>query len=175
MGLSIKHMLLLLFVSTLAAIFFLKPHRTGRVEKKGVPQVVFFDFKSYEITKKGVESIGHGLMAEKFANIMKIRSPFFKRLTPSGSESVEAKEAVYTEDRTLLFKKDVKLRRDDGWRITTDRIFYDIKRRIYSTQGLPFVARYGESVVRGKNMVYYQKSGKIIADSINANIATEDI
>jgi len=168
-------MLLLLFVVTLAAIFFLKPHRTGKVEKKGVPQIVFFDFKSYEITRNGVESIGHGLMAEKFTNIMKIRAPFFKRLTPAGSESVEAKEAIYTENRSLLFKNDVKLWREDGWRIATERVYFDIRRRIYSTQGLPFVARYGRSVVRGKNMVYYQKSGKIIADSIDANIATEDI
>ncbi len=175
MALSIKHILIILFAVTLAAIFFLKPHQTGRVEKKGVPQIMFFDFKSFEITANGVESIGRGLMAEKFARLMKIKSPYFKRLTPHGSESVESKEAIYTENRSLLFKKNVKLWREDGWSITTDRINFNIKKKIYSTQGLPFVAHYGESVVEGKNMVYYQKSGKIKADSIKANIVTEDI
>ncbi len=175
MALNIKHALFILFAAALAAIFFLKPHKVGTVEKKGVPQITFFDFNSFEITEKGVESTGRGLMAEKFSHIMKIKAPRFKRLTPHGIESVEAKEAIYTEKRSLLFDKSVVLSREDGWRITTDRIYYDIKKRLYSTQGYPFTAYYGKSVVRGKNMVYYQKSGKIKADSIKADIATEDI
>ncbi|WP_457595003.1 hypothetical protein [Hydrogenimonas sp.] len=175
MGLSIKHLLLLLFFTTLAAIFFLKPHKVGTIEKKGIPQIMFLDFKSYQISEEGVESIGRGLMAEKFGPVMKVKAPYFRRLTPHGVETIEAKEGVYTENRSLLFSRDVRLSREDGWRIATNRVFYDLKKGIYTTQGAPFVAHYGRSVVEGKNMVYYQKSGKIRADSIKANIVNEDI
>jgi len=174
-GLSIKHLLLLLLAATLAAIFFLKPHKVGTVEKKGIPQIMFLDFESFRISRDGVESIGRGLMAEKFGRIVKIKAPYFRRLTPHGIETVEAKEGIYTEKRSLLFSRDVRLVRDDGWRITTNRVFYDLKKRVYTTQGAPFVAHYGRSVVEGRNMVYYQKSGTIMADSIKANIADEDI
>lgn len=168
-------MLYLLFAATLAAIFFLKPHQTGRVEKKGVPQIMFIDFRSFEITEKGILSVGRGLVAEKFPQFMKIKSPYFKRLTPQGRESIKAKEAVYNEDGTLLFERSVVLKLEEGWQIDTEKTYFDLKRKVYSTAGLPFTARYGESVVRGKNMFYYQKSGKITADSIKADIATEDI
>jgi len=174
-ALNLKYSLLLLLTATLGAIFFLKPHKIGNVEKKGVPQVVFLDFKNFEITPDGVESMGRGLMAEKFATVMKVKSPAFRRVTPHGIESIRAKEALYKENRSLLFSKDVKLTREDGWIVSTQKLFYDFKKRVYTTKGLPFVAIYGKSVIEGKNMFYYQKSGKIIADSIKAKIAEEDI
>ncbi len=175
LNLNIKHALFILLAAALAAIFLLKPHRVATVDKKGIPQIVFFNFESFEITKNGVESVGRGMMAERFSNVMKVKDPYFKRLAPHGVESIAAKEALYRENRNILFTKSVVLLRDDGWKILTERINYDIKKGNYSTQGYPFTAYYGKSVVRGKNMVYYQKSGKIRADSIKADIETEDI
>lgn len=175
MALNIKHLLLLLLAATLAAIFFLKPHKISAVKKEGIPQILFLDFISFEISTYGVESVGRGLMAEKFADSMRVKAPKFRRLTPQGTEAIKAKDALYKENRSLLFDKDVELTRDDGWRINTQKLYYDLKRRVYSTEGLPFIARYGKSVIEGKNLFYYQKSGKIRADSIKANIAEEDM
>ncbi len=136
---------------------------------------MFADFISFEITKNGVESTGRGEIAEKFGRIMKIKAPYFRRLTSHGIESIEAKEALYTQNRSIYFSKDVKLMREDGWYVETDRLYFDLKKKIYTTQGRPFTAYYGKSVIVGRSMVYYQKSGKIRADSIKAKIATEDI
>ena len=174
MDLNVKHFFGLLFLLTAGAVFWLKPHKVDVVRKKGVPQVAFVDFESYEITPKGVEALMHGRRALKFADHMHVELPEMKRLTPKGVESVKAEEAFLYDRKGIELKQRVHLTRSDGWKIVTDLIYYDLKRRIYSTKGFPFTAHYGESVVKGKNMVYEQKSGKISAESIRAIINKED-
>ena len=49
-----------------------------------------------------------------------------------------------------------------------------MKTNIYSTQGDRFKAYYGENIVTGDNLKYYQESGKIFADKIDAKIYNED-
>ncbi|BDY13916.1 LPS export ABC transporter periplasmic protein LptC [Hydrogenimonas cancrithermarum] len=174
MDLNVKHFFGLLFLLMAGAIFWLKPHKVDVVKKKGVPQVAFIDFQSYEITPNGVEALMHGERALKFADYMHVELPEMKRLTPKGVESVKAKEAFLYDREGIELKERVHLARSDGWEITTDRIYYDLKKKVYTTKGLPFTARYGKSVVEGKSMVYEQKSGKISAESIRAIINEED-
>jgi LPS export ABC transporter protein LptC len=168
--LNIKHFLALLFVLTMAAVFFLKPHQVDVVKKRDLPQIEFSDFESYEITPQGVDALLQGAQAQKFIDYLYVTYPHLKRRSPQGIESMTANEAFFYDHKGIRLKEKVVLSRSDGWRILTERIYYALKEKYYSTEGFPFTAYYGQSVVMGKNMVYRQKSGKITADSIRAII-----
>ena len=174
MDLSFKHFVLLLFAATIAAVFLLKPHRIDVVSKKGVPQVQFIDFDSYEITKAGVDAWLKGALGEKYGPKMHIRKLKLKRRSAAGTEYVTASEALLDDHRSIQLEKKVYLTRSDGWKFVTQRLRYDMKKRIYSTQNLPFVAYYGRSVLHGTNLRYMEKSGKIMAQKIHAKLYEED-
>lgn len=170
MDLNIKHFIAILFLLTIAAIFSLKPHRIEVVDKKGIPQVQFIDFKSYEITPEGVEAWVKGESGKKFGEMMHIVQLMMKRRTEAGVEFAMAKEALLNNRHSIDLYENVRLERDDGWRFETSRLHYDMSKKIYSTQGASFVAFYGKNVVQGKNLRYLAKSGKITAEKIRARI-----
>ena len=174
MDLNIRHFILFLFVLAGAAIFWLEPHHVSLIEKKGIPQIAFIDFESYEITPEGVTNHLKGASAKKFLHTLRVQDAELVHLTPKGEESVRAKEAIFIENRGIELKDDVHLMKS-GWRLDTNRLFYVFEKKLYTTRGAPFVITYGQSVVHGKNLYYYQKSGKIKAESIHAKIAEEDI
>lgn len=175
MDLNIRHFIFLLFVLAFCAILFLEPYHVSPVVKRGIPQVAFTDFESYEIKRDGVTSHLKGKRAEKFSRTLRVTDARLVRLAPRGEESVRAKEAIFVFDKRIELKKDVRLAKSDGWRLDTDRLYYIIGKKLYTTRGSDFVITYGESVVHGRNLYYYQKSGKIKAESIDAKIAEEDI
>ncbi len=162
-------------VAATAAIFFLKPHHVTIIEKKGIPQVSFHNFTAYEIKKSGVTDILKGKRAQRFGSQTIVDLPDLHRLGERGEETVSARRAVFTEKRGIELKKDVKLQRSDGWTMRTSRLYYDLRNRLYTTGSAPFVITFGKSVVYGKKLRYYQKSGKIRAESIRAKIAEEDM
>jgi LPS export ABC transporter protein LptC len=175
LDLNIRHFILLLFLLAFAAIFFLEPYHVSPVVKRGVPQVAFIDFESYEIKRDGVASHLKGSRAEKFQKTLRVEDAEMVHLAPRGEESVRAKEAIFVFDKRIELKEDVRLSRSDGWRLDTERLYYIIDKKLYTTRGSDFLITYGRSVVRGKNLFYYQKSGKIKAESIDAKIAEEDM
>ncbi len=170
MDLSIKHFIAILFIVTIVAIFSLKPHRIAVVSKKGIPQVQFIDFESFEITPKGVDAWLEGALGEKFGEKLHVTRLKMKRLAPAGIEFAMAREALMDDHRSIDLFDDVRLSRSDGWRFETSKLRYDMRKKLYSTQGAPFVAHYGQSVVKGKNLVYRANSGKITAEKIRAHI-----
>ncbi len=159
----------------MGAVFFLKPHHVAVVEKKGFPQVVFVDFESYEITAGGVTTHLKGEVARKFPERLSVEKVVLTRLSEGVEETVRATKALFRENESVELKGKVSLERSDGWRLDTSWLRYDIPRKLYSTRGTPFKILYGRSVVSGKNLNYYRKSGKIKAESIRAKIAEEDI
>ncbi|WP_353662794.1 LPS export ABC transporter periplasmic protein LptC [Hydrogenimonas sp. SS33] len=175
MDLGIRFFVWGLFLLTLAAIFTLQPYHVGIVEKKGIPGIVFEDFKSYEITPKGVESILSGHIGKKFAHTVIVEEVNLTRLAPMGSESLRAGRAIVRDNRDVQLRKHVRLARSDGWRMKTDHLDYFAKRDLYTTGNLPFILTYGESVVHGRALRYNRKSGKIRARSIRARINEKDI
>ncbi|WP_300366950.1 LPS export ABC transporter periplasmic protein LptC [Hydrogenimonas sp.] len=175
MGLTIKHFILLFFALAVTALFLLKPYHVSYVNKKGVPQVAFIDFESYEITPKGVLNHLKGTLAKKFSDTLIIENPKLTRLAPRGKESLSARKAIFTQNRGIELKEDVHLSRSDGWNIETSRLYYDIASKLYTTEGSEFLITYGRSIVTGRNLYYYQKSGKIKAETIHAKIAEEDM
>ncbi|WP_457596585.1 LPS export ABC transporter periplasmic protein LptC [Hydrogenimonas sp.] len=174
MGLNIRHFIALLGFGALAAIFFLEPYHTVIVEKKGIPQVAFFDFSAYEITDKGVTDILRAKAARKFGPKMVVDAPDLRRLAPEGEERVRARRAVFTEGEGIELKRDVVLRRSDGWRMQTPYLRYLEKKSLYTTLNEPFTITFGQSVVRGRALRYDQKRGKILARAIRAKISEKD-
>ncbi len=175
MALNIKHFLLALLGAAVAALFLLEPYHVSYVDKKGVPQVVFEGFESYEIGPRKVESRLEGRRAKKFGQVLIVEEANLTRIAPHGVDAVRADRAVVRPERSIELKGGVVLARSDGWKMKAPRLHYDIRRRFYTTRGAPFVITYGESVVHGKALRYYQKSGKIRAKSIRARIAQKDL
>jgi LPS export ABC transporter protein LptC len=175
LDLNIRHFIFLLFVLAFSAIFFLEPYHVSPVVKRGIPQVAFIDFESYEIEKDGITSHLKGKRAEKFPRILRVERAQLVHLAPRGEESVRADEAIFFLQERIELKNNVHLAKSDGWRLDTDRLYYIIGKKLYTTRGSDFTITYGKSVVHGKNLYYYQKSGKIRAESIDAKIAEEDM
>ncbi|WP_201353401.1 LPS export ABC transporter periplasmic protein LptC [Hydrogenimonas urashimensis] len=175
MDLTIRDFILLLFALAFSAIFFLEPYHVARIEKRGIPQIAFVDFESYEITGDGVTGHLTGEKAEKFMDRLQVSNAQLIRLAPRGEESVRAKKALFFLNRRVELRGDVHLEKEGGWVLDTQRLTYIIDKKLYTTQGFSFVITYGSSVIHGKNLHYYQKSGKIKAESIDAKIAEEDI
>ncbi len=175
MDLNIRHFILLLFILACAAIFLLKPHHVARIDKREIPQIAFIDFESYEIRPEGVTDHLKGREAKKYPHMLRVRHAELLHLAPKGKESVRADEAIFMEKRGVELKENVHLLKSGGWRLDTSRLYYIPQKKIYTTRGADFVITYGKSVIHGKNLYYYQKSGKIKAESIHARIAEEDI
>ncbi len=170
MDLNIRHFVAILFAASVAALFLLKPHHVTFVDKKGIPQAVFYDFQTYEITPRGVNDILTGLTAKKYPHRLRIEAPRMRRQTPQGEESVAANVGEFREKRDIRLDGNVTLRRSDGWRLRTSHLRYAFAKRLYTTEGRAFVIDYGESRIWGRKLRYYQKSGKIYARKIRANI-----
>ena len=173
MDLNIRHFVAILFVASVAALFLLKPHHVTFVNKKGIPQAAFYDFKTYEITSRGVDDILTGTTAKKYPRRLRIEAPRMRRRTPQGDESVTANIGELREKRDIRLDGNVTLRRNDGWRLRTSHLRYAFASRLYTTEGRAFVIDYGQSRIWGKKLRYYQKSGKIYARKIRANIKTD--
>ena len=175
MALNVNYFFIfLLFVSILAAIL-LKPFETLKAEKENLPQLKFVSFESFEITKRGVESIGSGSKAFKYDKKLIIKFPKFMRQTRKGVEIVSANNCIVVKDSYVKLYDLVELHRDDNFTIKSSRMLYDMQTKLYSTEGDRFEVYYGKNVVVGEALKYYQKSGKIYADKIEAKIFEEDI
>jgi LPS export ABC transporter protein LptC len=173
--LNIRHFILLMTAAAVAALFWLKPHHVTFIEKKGVPQIAFENFVSYEIRKRGVTDRLEGEKALKFGKKLIVERPKLRRMGERGEETVAAERAIFVQGRGIELKKDVRLSRSDGWKLDTSYLHYDFAKRLYSTGKAPFVITYGESVVHGTALRYDQKRGKIWARTIHAKIAEEDM
>ena len=174
MALNLNTFLLILLAATIAAILTLEPYHMQIVTKKGVPQVAFERFVGYEIDARRIESRLEGRAARRFGAQTIVDRPKLVRIAKRGEESVQALKGIFVEGRRITLQKDVRLARSDGWRLSTDRLVYEIPVERYTTAGHPFVILYGRSIVKGKNLKYDRKSGKIWAEKIHAKIAEED-
>ncbi len=175
MDLNIKHFLLALLGAGVAALFLLEPYHVSYIDKKGIPQVVFDKFVRYEIGPRKIESRVVGHRARKFGQVLIVEEANLTRVSSHGEEMVHADRAVIRPERSVELKGDVLLVRSDGWIMKAPRLYYDIRRDLYTTRGAPFVITYGESVVHGKALRYFRKSGKIKAKNIRARIARKDL
>ncbi|HIP15347.1 MAG TPA: hypothetical protein EYG74_07650 [Sulfurimonas autotrophica] len=174
MALNVKYFFIsLLFGSILAAIL-LKPFETVKFKKENIPQLKFVSFESFEITKKGVEYVGFGREAFKYKKKLTIKFPKFMIQTHKGVETISANNGVIVEDSYIRLYDLAELHRDDNLTIKSSKMLYDMKTKLYSTEGNKFEAYYGKNVVIGQALKYYQKSGKIFADRIQAKIFEED-
>ena len=174
MALNVKYFFITLLFGSVIAAVLLKPFETIKIKKENIPQLKFVSFKSFEITKKGVESIGFGSEALKYEKRLTIKFPKFMRQTKKGIETVSANNGVIVEDSYVRLYDFVELSRDDNLTIKSSKMLYDMKTKLYSTEGNRFEAYYGKNVVTGESLKYYQKSGKIFADKIYAKIFEED-
>ena len=175
MDLNIKHFLFALLTAAVAALFLLEPYHVSYIDKRGVPQAVFDGFVSYEIGPGKVQSRLEGKRGKKFGKVLIVEDANLTRIAPHGWDAVRADRAVVRPERSVELKGNVILSRSDGWRMNAPRLHYDIRKELYTTRGDSFVITYGESVVHGKALRYYQKSGKIRAESIRARIAQKDL
>ena len=174
MDLTIRSFLFALIVMAMVALLYLKPYHVTFREKRGIPQVAFFDFETYEIEAKGVFKHLRGDVAEKFGKRTVVEKPFLRRLADRGEERVSADRAIFVENRSVALQNHVRLRREDGWMMETNRLRYDLPNHLYTTEGAPFVITYGQSVIHGQALRYDQKRGTIQARTIHASIAEED-
>ncbi|NPA30261.1 MAG: LPS export ABC transporter periplasmic protein LptC [Epsilonproteobacteria bacterium] len=174
MDLNIRHFIGAMTLLALAAVFLLKPYHVSVSRKEGVPQVAFFDFDSYTIFPEGVRDYLKGSAAWKFGKKLMVYDPVLNRLGDQGREKVVAEEALFVINKAIELKKKVVLERDDGWRMRTPYLYYDMRMKAYTTDKAPFVITYGESIVTGRHLRYYQKSGKIKALNIHAKISRKD-
>ena len=175
MALNVNYFFIALLFGSIVAAIFLKPFETIKIEKENLPQLKFISFESFEITKKGVESVGFGREAFKYERNITIKFPKFMRQTHKGVETVLANNGVIVEDSYAKLYGLVKLHRDDNLTIKSSKILYDMKTKIYSTKKDRFEVHYGRNVLTGETLKYHQKSGKIFADRIYAKIFEEDI
>jgi len=173
-ALNIKHFFIVLLSVSIAAAVLLKPFDTIKVKHGNLPQLKFVSFESFEITKKGVESIGFGSEALKYEKKVTIKFPKFMRQTDKGVEKVFANRGEIVEDLYIKLYDSVELHRNDNLIIKSSKIVYDMKTNIYSTQGDKFEAYYKEDVITGEDLKYNRNSGKIFADKIYAKIYDED-
>jgi len=173
-ALNVKYFFIALLFGSIIAAALLKPFETVKVKKDNLPQLKFVSFESFEITKKGVESVGFGSEAFKYEKKLTIKFPKFMRKTNKGIETVSANNGVIVEDSYVRLYDLVELHRDDNLTIKSSKMLYDMKAKIYSTEGDKFEAFYGKNIVTGQALKYYQKSGKIFADRIHAKIFEED-
>ncbi len=174
MDLNIRHFIGAMMLLALAAIFWLKPYHVSVTKHEGVPQVAFFDFDSYTIFPEGVRDYLKGSAAWKFGEKLMVYDPVLNRLGEQGREKVVANEALFVINKAIELKKDVLLEREDGWKMRTPYLYYDMRMKAYTTDRAPFVITYGKSIVTGRHLRYYQKSGKIKALSIHAKISRKD-
>ncbi len=175
MGLSIRFFIALMFVAVMAGVFLMKPyHMQKRVPKK-FPQVAFVDFDSYEIKTDGVKNHLRGKTAWKYHKKLLVDEPLLWHLGRRGVESVQSKTGLLMEGKGIELKHDVRLSRIGQWKMRTTYLYYDMKKKAYTTDKAPFVIRFGESVIRGRRLSYYQKSGKIYAHDIDADIDEKDL
>lgn len=174
MALNVKYFFIALLFGSIVAAIFLKPFETIKIEKENLPQLKFISFESFEITKKGVEAVGFGREAFKYERNLTIKFPKFMRQMHKGIETISANNGVIVEDSYARLYDLVELHRDDNLTIKSSKMLYDMKTKIYSTEGSRFEAIYGKNIVTGEALKYYQKSGKIFADRICAKIFEED-
>jgi len=173
-ALNVKYFLIALLFGSIVAALLLKPFETIKIQKENLPQLKFVSFEIFEITKKGVEFVGFGSEAFKYERNLTIKFPKFKRLTNKGIERISANNGVIVEDSYVRLYDLVELHRDDNLTIKSSKMLYDMKTKLYSTEGNRFEAYYGKNIVTGEALKYYQKSGKIFADRIYAKIFEED-
>jgi len=164
-----------LLSGAIVAAILLKPFETLEAKKENIPQLKFVSFESFKITKRGVESIGFGSVALKYDKNLTIKFPKFMRQTSRGVERVSADNGVIVEDSYIKLYNSVELHRNDNFVIKSSKMVYDMKTKLYSTEGNRFEVKYGKNIVTGESLKYNQKSGKIFADKIEAKIFGEDI
>jgi hypothetical protein len=127
------------------------------------PQMEFFLFKLYEISEDGVKKKIFGEKARKFTTHLEISKPHFFR----NDEEIKSESAIYTND-LLYLSKNVHYRKKD-LNFKANDAFYDMKKEIFKTKG-KFTIFDSFSLAKGKDLIYYKKSGKILAKEVFARI-----
>lgn len=158
---------------SLAALFWLEPKRLMKIPEVGDIQIRFTDFKFAQFTTEGMPLLGSGSRGEKFEDYLLVDRPGIQRFERGVTEEIHADSGKIYQTHVML-EGNVSLGRSDGWRMNTPHAFYDINASLFLTEGESFAIHYGKSRVDGKDLVYWQKDGKIEAKTVRARLDETD-
>lgn len=155
----------LLFGFILFWILFFEPFNVQK-KPKSHGEVIFKNFRYYELTPKGIHLFLEGDVALK--NRKGLTITHFHML--QNGDTMRAEKGIYTKERIDLFSNILYNHQD--YNLTTSRAYYVIKSQIlYITK--PFELLSSKLQAKGQQAILYRKLGTISASNIYAVMEEE--
>lgn len=146
-------------------LFWTKEYSVGTKKYKDIPEVVFENFTTYQIDKKGVISKLLGESAKKYKDRLEMEN--FSYFDYKKNEELKAKKGIDKKD-TLYFFGNVVYKTKD-FQFYSSEAQYDRKNEIIKSKAR-FKLLTKNSKIFGNSLIYYKNLGKILAKNIDATI-----
>lgn len=171
---KLTHFFIVMLGFSLSLFVFLRPEVLVKPSGEEVAQLELEDFILYEIDKTGVTSVVSGTSGKQYETRYEVENAHYIENKNKLGEHLYADRARFEEDIAYL-NENVRYFREDGLSFESDKAVYDtLNEKLYVPDD--FVLTQNENVIYGKELHYDSKTGKIKADTIDANyyIAEEE-
>jgi len=164
---KLTHFFIMMLGLSFSLFVFLKPEALDKFNGETIAQLEIEDFTLYEIDKTGVTSVVSGSIAKQYKTHYEVENAHYIENKNKLGEHLYADHARFEKDIAYL-NDNVRYFREDGLSFESDKAVYNTKKEnLYVPD--KFVLTQNENVVYGKELHYYSKTGKIKAESIEAN------
>ena len=143
----------------------MNPTSKKAIHAKGQKEVEFNTFTLYNIKQ---DNTGRILDAKKAIKYKEYVDFYDVNLTDELGHILLSDKAVYNND-TVYMSSNVKLSKNDGIRMFTESLNYDILAQIVTTQE-PFLLEFNKSVVRGRKLELQLQREFVSAYNVEASI-----
>ena len=165
MAIRIEYILIIVFTILIISIFGMNPTSKKAIHAKGQKEIEFNNFTLYNIKQDNTGRILDAKRAIKYKEYMDF---YDVNLTDELGHILLSNKAVYRND-TVYMRNNVKVSRDDGIRMFTDNLDYNISAQIVTTKD-SFLLEFNKSVVRGKKLELKVQKKTISAYNVDASI-----
>jgi hypothetical protein len=160
---KIEYIFFIGFVTAFVLGLAMQPYMTSQKEPSSMIEVEFENFLLTQTDEEGFKGVLKGTSAQKYSDLLMIKSPF---AYDKEGATVEGKTAKLVKDN-LYIDEDVIITTPEGARLLSESILYDTKKQTFETLA-PFTAYYGEHIVKGRKLWYADSI--VRSKDIKANI-----
>ena len=166
MGMNINFFFIAVSSGLLMIFVFFKPLDIKKREFVDVPIFEVTTFSAYELDTNGLNDVVIGEKGIRYEDRYKFFNINYTDKTKEYVSNMKSDEGLYKGD-IFEFSGHVSYFRDDGLNFKTQKIKYDKKHKIISTD-TAFIAYMGKNKITGRSFIYNKRSKKIYSKNIKA-------
>ncbi len=171
MKLSINSLFLFIAVLLGIIVTYLKPLNVHFQKQKDAPEMEMKDYEMYELDTKKLVDISKGEKIVKYKNRYEMFNFDYIDNSDKLVADIKGNFAKYTNNK-LYAQGDIEYTREDGLKITSEKIFYD-RSKMYVKSLTPYVATMGKNRLVGNEFRYHIDKDLFLSTKIKASYFLE--